>query len=227
MIKEARRTMVAARAIARGDKTEQADRVRVNVSGRLKEIDMFFQKRHPVHQTTRRIARLLEKAQIPYAIVGGMAVNLHGAERTTRDVDILLTDEGFKRFQREFVGDAFDRVPGRSRRFVDQTNAVTVDILRTGRFPGSGKPGPIAFPDPADVSVVIEKTRVVNLPQLIQLKLAARRFYDFGDVVFLIRIHRLDESFADKLHPSVRRDYLECLDEKRREDVYKKREGIG
>jgi hypothetical protein len=188
---------------------------------------MFFQKRHPVHQTTRRIARLLHKSRISYAIVGGMAVNLHGAERTTRDVDVLLTDEGFARFQQEFVGNTFDRVPGRSRRFIDRKNAVSVDILRTGRFPGSGKPGPIAFPDPADVSVTIEKTQVVNLPQLIQLKLAARRHSDFGDVVFLIRVHELDESFAAQLHTSIRRDYLECLDEKRREDAYKEREGIG
>jgi hypothetical protein len=194
---------------------------------RLKKIDMFFQKRSPVHQTTRRLARLLEKARIPYAIVGGMAVNLHGAERTTRDVDVLLTEDGFERFQHEFVGAVFDRVPGRSRRFQDRKNSVTVDILRTGRFPGTGKPGPIAFPDPADVSVVIEKARVVNLPQLVQLKLAGRRHSDFGDVVYLIRTHDLDESFVDKLHASVRRDYLECLVEKRREDIYKKREGIG
>ena len=221
MLKTARRIKGASRPIAR------RHGFRVRGLDRLKEIDMFFQKRHPVHQTTRRIARLLEKARIPYAIVGGMAVNLHGAERTTRDVDVLLTQDGFDRFQREFVGAAFDRVPGRSRRFVDRKNDVTVDVLRTGRFPGSGKPGPIAFPDPADASVVIERTRVVNLPELIQLKLAARRYYDFGDVVFLIRIHNLNESFADKLHPSVRRDFLECLDEKRREDIYKKREGVG
>lgn len=188
---------------------------------------MFFQKRHPVHQTTRRLARLLQKAGIPYAIVGGMAVNLHGAERTTKDVDVLLDDEGLARFEHEFVGESFGRVRGRPRRFVDRKNGITVDVLRTGRFPGSGKPGPIAFPDPTTVAVTIDNTQVVDLNQLIQLKLAARRYYDFGDVVFLIRVHNLDESFTQKLHPSVRRDYIECLDEKRREDDYKKREGIG
>ena len=62
--------------------------------------------------------------------------------------------------------------------------------------------------------------RVVNLPTLIQLKLAARRHKDFGDVVELIRFNDLDESFAKRLHPSVRRDYIECLEEKRREDEY-------
>ena len=33
----------------------------------------------------------------------------------------------------------------------------------------------------------------MKLPELIQLKLAARRYKDFGDVVFLIRVHNLDE----------------------------------
>lgn len=45
------------------------------------------------------------------------------------------------------------------------------------------------------------------------------------DVVFLIRIHNLDESFNEKLHPSIRKDYFECLEEKRREDDYIAREG--
>jgi hypothetical protein len=101
---------------------------------------------------------------------------------------------------------------------------VTLDFLVTGLFPGSGQPGPIAYPDPADVSEVINDRRVVNLPTLIQLKLAARRYKDFGDVVELIRVHNLDESFLAQLHPSVHGDYIECLEEKRREDEYEVRQ---
>ncbi|HYT89313.1 MAG TPA: hypothetical protein VEL76_11460, partial [Gemmataceae bacterium] len=59
-----------------------------------------------------------------------------------------------------------------------------------------------------------------ELVTLIQLKLAAGRYQDFADVVNLIRAHELDESFQEKLHSSVRRDYIECLEEKRREDEY-------
>jgi hypothetical protein len=102
---------------------------------------------------------------------------------------------------------------------------VTIDCLITGRYPGSGEPGPFAFPDPAEASQEIDQIRVVTLPQLIQLKLAAQRYYDFGDVVFLIQIHNLDESFLPQLHPSVHQDFIECLEEKRREDDYIAREG--
>ena len=201
------------------------DRNSFSFTNRLNEIGMFFQKRSPQHQAMRRLARRLNKAGIPYAIMGAMAVNAHGAERTTKDVDVLLTSEGLERFRQEFVGRDYDRVEGRPRRFIERQSGVMVDCLVTGRYPGSGKPGPLAFPDPAEASQDIEKIRVLTLPELIQLKLAARRYYDFGDVVFLIRTHNLDDSFLSQIHPSVHQDFIECLQEKRREDEYIAREG--
>jgi len=36
----------------------------------------------------------------------------------------------------------------------------------------------------------------------------------------LIRVHNLDESFLAQLHPAVHGDFVECLEEKRREDEY-------
>jgi len=200
------------------------DRKASRFMDRLQEIGVFFQKRSPQHQTMRRLARRLKKAGIPYAVMGAMAVNAHGAERTTKDVDILLTPEGLERFRQEFSSE-YEQIAGRPRRFVERQSGVTVDCLITGRYPGTGKPGPLAFPDPAEASQEIDKIRVLTLPQLIQLKLAARRYYDFGDVVFLIRTHNLDESFLQQLHPSVQKDFIECLEEKRREDDYLAREG--
>lgn len=187
---------------------------------------MFFQGKDPVHQTMRRMARRLEKAGIPYAVVGGMAVNAHRYERTTKDVDFLLTQEGFAEFAQRFVKRLYTPVPDRPFRFVDRTSRITIDILVTGNFPGSGDPGPIAYPDPEAVGEVVDRIRVLNLVTLIELKLAARRHRDFGDVVELIRFNNLDESFAERLHASVRQDYIECLEEKRREDVYEARRAL-
>jgi hypothetical protein len=192
---------------------------------RLREIDMFFQRRDQVHKSMRRLANRLAKADIVYAIMGGMAVNAHKYQRTTRDVDVLLTPQGFEEFCRRFVPKSYARVPGRARRFIDQANEIFLDVLITGRYPGRGIPGPIAFPDPAEVAETIEKFDFVDLLTLVQLKLAARRHRDFGDVVELIRFNNLDESFAEGLHPSIRRDYIECLEEKKREDEYEAREG--
>jgi hypothetical protein len=190
----------------------------------LKELDMFFQQKDPVHKTMRRLVKRLEKAGITYAVMGGMAVFAQGHRRATNDVDVLLTAAGFEEFCRRFVPKNYERHEDRPRRFTDKKSRVSLDVLITGRYPGSGKPGPIAFPNPAAVATVIEDIRVIDLPTLLQLKLAARRHQDFADVVSLIRVHNLDESFQDKLHQSVHRDYIECLEEKRREDEYETRE---
>ncbi len=39
------------------------------------------------------VARALEAAGVPYAICGGIAVTIHGATRTTKDIDILVARE--------------------------------------------------------------------------------------------------------------------------------------
>jgi len=191
---------------------------------RLKEIGMFFQQKDPVHKAMKRLVKRLKKASIAYAIMGGMAVNAHGHQRTTADVDLLVTAEGLAEFRRRFVPKNYDTIPQRTRRFTDRTTQVTIDFLVAGLYPGSGKPGAIAFPDPNAVSENIAEKCVVNLMTLIQLKLAAQQYQDFADVVSLIRVHNLDEAFGARLHPSVRRDYIECLEEKRREDDYEERQ---
>jgi hypothetical protein len=71
-----------------------------NLWKRIQEIDRFFQGKDPVHQTLRRLAKRLEKANIPYAVMGGMAVNAHRYQRTTGNVDILLSPQGFAEFRR-------------------------------------------------------------------------------------------------------------------------------
>jgi hypothetical protein len=190
---------------------------------RLTEISMFFQGNDAVHETMRRIAAALDRAGIPYAIAGGMAVNAHRHSRTTRDVDLLLTAAGFAAFKQLVAAGEFAPVPARPRRFADPLTGVTFDILVAGHFPGSGAPGPVAFPDPSDVAQEIDNLRVIDLPTLVQLKLAARRYQDFADVVSLIRQNHLDESFTNRLHPSLHANYMLCLDGKRREDEYEAR----
>jgi hypothetical protein len=190
---------------------------------RLKEVSLFFHGKDEVSKSLRRLVKRLEKASIPYVVVGGMAVFAQGYKRTTNDVDVLLNRDGFERFKQLFVPKNYSEIPGRPRRFIDRTNNISLDILVTGLFPGSGKPGPIAYPDPRDVAETFGNISFLNLPTLIQLKLAARRYQDFADVVQLIGVHGLDESFAARLHSSVRGDYIECLEEKRREDQYEAR----
>ena len=184
---------------------------------------MFFQKNDPVHKTMRRLVKRLDKAGIAYAVVGGMAVNATFTSAPRR-ISTCCSPLRAGRVPPPLRPPELRGVPGRPRRFTDRTSGVNIDFLVTGLFPGSGHPGPIAYPDPSAVSEVIENAHVVDLTTLIQLKLAARRYRDFGDVVELIRFNNLDETFADRLHATVRGDYIECLEEKRREDEYEARQ---
>src|SRR4051812_13659923 len=99
---------------------------------RLKEVSFFFQKKDEVHKTIRRLVKRLDKAGIAYAVMGGMACNAHKYERTTKDVDILLTSEGLESFRRQFVPQNYEPIHGRPRRFTDKANQVLVDFLVAG-----------------------------------------------------------------------------------------------
>jgi hypothetical protein len=53
-----------------------------------------------------RVTKALDAARVPYAIVGGFAVALHGAVRGTVDVDlaIRLVERDFKAMEKALVG---------------------------------------------------------------------------------------------------------------------------
>ncbi len=191
----------------------------------LREMGRFFQGTDQVHKTMYRLVKHLDKAGITYAVLGAMALNAHGRRRVTMDVDVLLTPKGFEEFQSRFLNQKdYRQLPRRARRLIDRKNNVVVDVLLTGLPPGFRSDAPFRFPDPDAVCVEINGISYVDLVTLVELKLAARRHQDFADVIGLIRDRKLKESFAKRLHPAVRRDYLECLDEareeKRREDEY-------
>ena len=170
-------------------------------------------KKAPPQSTLERLARRLDDEGISYAVIGGMALNLHGYQRVTRDVDVLLTVKGLESFERLCVGRGYvPAFPGARKMFQDVETRVPVEIITSGEYPGDGRPKPIAFPDPATSSVEIEGIRVVTLPRLIELKLASglsagHRLRDLADVQDLILILELPLDLAEALDGSVRGEY--------------------
>jgi hypothetical protein len=186
----------------------------------LEEIRMFFRDEGPVPETFRRLKSNLESRGIPYVVMGATALGVHGFVRATEDVDVCLRESDLERLKRELVGREYEAVPGRARRFYDPVTDVTFDVLVAGEIAGnSRKQQAIRFPDPREAEIVRD-TPVPSLARLVELKLVTWRYKDWGDVVELIRVHRLDESFADRLHPVARSAYLQCYDQKVEEDRY-------
>jgi len=183
-----------------------------NLDERLEEMDRFFMKEGKVHTTLRRLARRLEGENIPYAIIGGMALFLHGFARETLDVDLILTPEGLEKFRDKFIGSGYlPAFTGALKTFKDTASNVKVEIITTGEDPG-GKPGPIVFPDPETASVGREGIQVVTLEKLIELKLisgltASDRLRDLADVQDLIIYLGLPLEFAEQLDQSVQAEY--------------------
>ena len=179
----------------------------------LEEGGMHFEGGSAVHNALDRICRRLDELQVSYAVVGGMALFLHGYRRFTEDVDILVTAEGLRRIHDELEGRGYRPLFEGSRALRDTDGGVRVEFLVAGEYPGDGKPQPISFPDPDQVAVEFEGIRCLSLEALVQLKLASGstpgRRKDLGDVQELIRQLELPKAFADKLESSVQDLYEE------------------
>ncbi|MEA2239062.1 MAG: hypothetical protein QOC81_3786 [Thermoanaerobaculia bacterium] len=182
------------------------------------EIDGFFMGTDRVWETMTHAARRLEDAGIEYAVIGGMALTLHGFARPTADVDILVSRAGLDRVHLELAGRGFlPSFSGARKSLRDTTTGVKVDFITTGEYPGDGKPKAVVFPDPATTSTDRLGYKVIELPRLIELKLASGltnplRLRDLADVQDLISALNLPRNLADNIDSSVRDEYLRMWD---------------
>lgn len=159
-------------------------------------------------------ALLTEKA-LPHAILGGVAVCLHGYQRNTIDVDLLIRADDANLF-RESMTTAGWQWDANNKQFTS-TAGVILQFLLSGEKAGLGSE--VSLPDPADEAAVteLEGLPVLTLARLIETKIAcgqgnARRMHkDFADVVELIAAHNLNTSFARKLHKSVQPVFKQLL----------------
>jgi hypothetical protein len=158
-----------------------------------------------------RCHEALRAEGIPHAIVGGVAVCLHGYQRTTVDVDMLVVPDASARIRGclEAAGFVWD---AEQREFRDQAG-VTVQLLVAGERAGKGSE--VLLPDPGDPRAVetVEGLPVAALARLIEMKLACgegdlrRTHKDFADVVELIASRGLGGEFAASLHKAVRKTF--------------------
>ncbi len=174
----------------------------------------FFMRDDPVNRSLRQVAGKLHDLQIPYAISDGMALVAHGYDRTSVDIDILVTPEGLSTIHQQLEGLGYVPPFTNSKNLRDTGTGVHIEFLVTGQYPGDGKPKPIAFPDPAAAGVEIDGIRYLQLPRLVELKLASGmtnpgRLKDLADVQEIIRVRRLPLAFADQLHEYVREKFRE------------------
>ena len=174
----------------------------------------FFLGKSPVQLAAEEISGRLEAAGIDYAVAGALSLGYHGFERTTEDVDILITVEGLARFKAEWLGRRYVNLRAGDKPVRDTFNNVRINFLLAGELPGDGKPKPVAIPIPKEAAESGERFRVVTLPRLIELKLASglsapHRARDLVDIQDLIHRAKLPKELVEQLNPYVQEKFAE------------------
>jgi hypothetical protein len=158
---------------------------------------------------------LLHKADVAHAIVGGVAVCLHGYQRNTVDIDLLVRRHEAGAAQAALERDGWKWVDERTE--LQSPAGIVLQFLLAGEK--AGPDSEVRLPDPGDELAVtqLEGLPVLSLARLIETKLACgqgnlrRTHKDFADVVELIAANELGRDFARHLHKSLRQAYRELV----------------
>ena len=159
-----------------------------------------------VKDRLNRVTSALENAGIPYAVIGGNAVQLWVAQvdesvvRNTRDVDIIINPEDLPRaiIALEKVGFIYRHVKSIDM-FLDGPDAKARDavhVLFAGVKVRASDQEPV--PD-IDKITMIQNIRTIPLEGLIRLKLIAFRLKDRVHLLDMISIGMIDETWLEKL----------------------------
>src|SRR5829696_8816422 len=107
----------------------------------------FFKGEGMLNDALGRLAADLDSRKIDYVVIGAIALNQHGFQRLTVDIDILLTSEGLERFRNELIGLGYrPAFEGAGKKFQITRENVPLEIITSGEYPGDGLPKPIVFP---------------------------------------------------------------------------------
>jgi len=158
---------------------------------------LLLDGRGAILDVARDVTRVLRESKVEGAVIGGVAVVLHGYVRTTIDVDVLVGES--PKLVAEALKDAgysFHRAQREFRRGSVPVHLVTTRETRVAPHK----------------LIEIDGVQTISLPDLINLKLSSGlrdplRAIDLADVIGLIRARRLTTAFATKLVKNVRPEF--------------------
>ncbi len=173
-----------------------------------------------VKDRLRRVTRALNSAEIPYAIIGGNAVQHWVAQvdesvvRNTQDVDIILNEVDLERAIPVLAtqGFIYRRSAGVSM-FLDGPNAKARDAVHVV-FAGEKVREEYSQAVPSiDEYELIEDARTLPFERLIQMKLTSFRRKDQVHLLDMISIGLIDANWLERLPPELGVRLQELLDD--------------
>ncbi len=182
---------------------DYTQRMNADIHWALWQGSLFFQNECEVQHSLRRLALRLNALGTNYAVVGGMALFLHGFRRYTENINILVTREGLPEVHHALLGNGYRLSRVNSSNLHDMENGVYIKFMVSGDVP-----------DPQRSAAKRDGVWLLNLAPLLNLKLISgmksiARLKDVSDVQEMIKRLHLPQDFAEQLSPSVRDKYEE------------------
>ncbi len=149
--------------------------------------------------------RCLNNHGVKYIMVGGVATNLNGYNRTTSDIDVWLEDnpENRRKFRAAFKvysGSDFEMIermpfiPGWTN--FNLNNGYPIDIMTSMKgLENTSFDECLAMANKADIDAVIVPFLHIN--HLIENKKSVNRLKDQIDVIYLEKIKKLGDEMPD------------------------------
>jgi hypothetical protein len=158
---------------------------------------------------------LFHRSNIAYSICGGVAVCLHGYQRNTTDIDLIICQADSSIVKEMLLAEGFHW--DQEVKEFKSPSGIAVQFLIAGEKAGKGSE--VVVPEPVGELNVEQREglSVVRLSRLIEMKLASglgnlrRTHKDFADVVELIVNRNLDGSFSRYLHHTLRDTFRELV----------------
>jgi hypothetical protein len=169
-------------------------------------------------RVVKAVDHLLAVLHCEALVAGGWAVWRHGfIGRITQGIDIVLPSARIDELLQAATLSGFEILkpqPGRWPKLRHKDTNIQVDILPEGARPGTvSKPAPTTIPHPLTLGANGPALRYINLPSLIELKLAAGRARDESDVVELVRVNPKQIDAIRKHLTTVHADYVRAFDQ--------------
>lgn len=161
-----------------------------------------------VKDRLRRVTRALNRSQIPYAVIGGNAVQHWVSQvdesvvRNTRDVDIILNPQDLDRAITALAAEGFIfRQASGVNMFLDGPTAKARDAVHVV-FAGTKvrDDDPEAVPE-IDEYEMIADARTLPLERLVRMKLTSFRDKDRVHLRDMISVGLIDETWLPRLSP--------------------------
>lgn len=170
---------------------------------------------NPAADESQLIAQLREadaalgQAGIRYTLIGGVAVNIHGHLRATRDLDLMLLVDDADSAHDLFVGLGYEAIDRRPDVASYVRGAARLDVIYAVRPVNRG-----LLEHSQEVTFGDLRLPVISVEGLLGLKIQAfnddpRRIDDLTDMIELVRLHRADLNLEEV------RSYFRLFDRER------------